>query len=302
MKSTFIPALGKSLSHVGLGCVTFGREIDDLSSFTIMDYALEKGVTLFDTAAAYSNGISEEIVGQWLLKNNGSVDGISIATKILPPFEKENIAFNVEQSLTRLKQKSIDILFLHSWHQSVENIAVLQALNELLLCGKIRAIGVSNFNAEQLKSILMRQLEYNFTPVSFIQNNNNVAISDLDYSLMQLCEKFSVHIITYSPLAAGFLTGKYLNKVQPDVRFEIIPGHKNIYFKEDSWKRLEVLLDLAKTKGHSSVDLALAWALGFSKVTSVLIGCRSRTHLDQALNAISIKADEIFEDLPITVV
>lgn len=299
MKTTFIPALGKGISHVGLGCVTFGREIDDLSSFEIMDYAFDKGVTLFDTAAAYSSGVSEKIVGQWLSKNHGEIENIIIATKILPPFEKANIVLNVEQSLTRLQQESIDILFLHSWHQSVEDVAVLEVLGDLVGCGKIKAIGVSNFNTEQLKSILLKQLKYNLTPISFIQNNNNVAVSDIDYSLLQLCENFSVHIITYSPLAAGFLTGKYLNEVQPDVRFEIIPGHKNIYFKESAWKRLETLLDLAKAKEKSSVELALAWALGFPNITSVLVGCRSIDHLNQALNAVSVNTDEIFRVLPI---
>ncbi|MBN8789902.1 MAG: aldo/keto reductase [Terrimonas sp.] len=301
MKTTFIPALNKSISQIGLGCVTFGREIDDLSSYAIMDYAFDKGVTLFDTAAVYSAGLSEEIVEKWFEKNNGKTDSIALSTKILPPFEKGKLTLSIEQSLTRTKQQTIDILFVHSWYQSIEDAEVLQELNELLLCGKIRAIGVSNFNAKQLQSILDIQLRNNFIPVSFVQNNHNIAISDVDDSLLQLCEKFAINIITYSPLGAGFLTGKYRNAVNPGVRFEIIPGHKDIYFNEEAWRRLDILVGLADAKGKSSIELALAWALGFHKATSVLVGCRSIHHLDQALAALSVDAEEIFKALPMAI-
>jgi aryl-alcohol dehydrogenase-like predicted oxidoreductase len=285
MNKIFIPSLNKYITKAGLGCVTFGREIDLSASFAIMDYALEKGITFFDTAAVYGGGASEEIIGQWLSERGKAVDHITIATKLLPPFQDGTVATAVEQSLSRLRRGSVDILFLHSWHPSVNDISVLIALNDLLIAGKVGALGVSNFNAEQLGALLRQQVNNHLIPVSFIQNNQNFAVSDVNDELRQLCRDFNVHIITYSPLGAGFLTGKYRGAVTPDVRFEIIPGHKDIYFNDHAWQRLDQLLKVSENTGKSPSTLALAWAFHQPQVSSVLIGCRSVHHLNQALAA-----------------
>jgi aryl-alcohol dehydrogenase-like predicted oxidoreductase len=110
-------------------------------------------------------------------------------------------------------------------------------------------------------------------------------VSDVNDELRQLCRDFNVHIITYSPLGAGFLTGKYRGAVTPDVRFEIIPGHKDIYFNDHAWQRLDQLLKVSENTGKSPSTLALAWAFHQPQVSSVLIGCRSVHHLNQALAA-----------------
>lgn len=285
MDKTFIPSLNKYISKAGLGCVTFGREIDLSASFAIMDYALEKGVTFFDTAAVYGGGTSEEIIGQWLGEKGKAAAHITIATKLLAPFQGDTIASSVEQSLSRLRRGSVDILFLHSWHPSVNDISVLIALNDLLLTGKAGALGVSNFNAKQLSALLQQQVNNDLIPVSFIQNNQNFAVSDVNDELRQLCRNFNVHIITYSPLGAGFLTGKYRCAVTPDVRFEIVPGHKDIYFNDHAWQRLDQLMKVAEDVRKPVAALALAWAFHQPQVSAVLVGCRSIRHLDQALAA-----------------
>jgi aryl-alcohol dehydrogenase-like predicted oxidoreductase len=285
MDKTFIPSLRKYIGKIGLGCVTFGREIDLPSSFSIMDYALEKEITFFDTAAVYGGGASEKIIGQWFAERGKAAAHITISTKLLPPFESITIAAAVEQSLMRLHRDRIDILFLHSWHPSVEDNHVLIELNKLLTSGKIGALGASNFNTGQLKALLQQQINNDLTPVAFIQNNQNFAVSDVDDELRELCRDFNVHIITYSPLGAGFLTGKYRHAVSPDARFEIIPGHKDIYFNDHAWKRLDKLLKVAEETGKPVASLALSWAFRQPQVSSVLIGCRSTRHIDQALAA-----------------
>lgn len=287
MNRIFVPALGKHVSQAGLGCVTFGREIDRSASFSIMDHALEQGVTFFDTAAAYGGGASEEIVGQWFAEKGGAAGHIIVASKILPPFDAGTVVAVVEQSLARLRMERIDVLFVHSWHPSIEDDSVLRALNDLVVAGKVRALGVSNFNAAQLGALLRRQVDGGLVPVSFIQNNQNYAVSHVDEALRQVCREFGVHIVTYSPLAAGFLTGKYRGAVGADVRFEIIPGHKDIYFNEASWGRLDRLMEAAERAGEPAAMLALAWAFHQPQVSSVLIGCRTISHLDQALAALA---------------
>src|SRR6218665_1424201 len=132
MKRTFVSSLGKHISQAGLGCVTFGREIDRAASFSIMDYALEQGVTFFDTASAYGGGASETIVGQWFAEKGEAAAHIAIASKLVPPFDASTVAAAVEQSLTRLRMERIDVLFVHSFHPSIEDERVLSALNALV--------------------------------------------------------------------------------------------------------------------------------------------------------------------------
>ncbi|MBN8860658.1 MAG: aldo/keto reductase [Sphingobacteriales bacterium] len=285
MNKTFIPSLHKYISKGGLGCVTFGREIDVPTSFSIMDYALEKEIVFFDTAAVYGGGASEEIIGQWFTQRGKAAAHITIATKLLPPFKSTTITAAVEQSLMRLRRDRIDILFLHSWHSSVEDDHVLAELNKLFISGKIGALGVSNFNVKQLNALLQKQINNNLIQVAFIQNNQNFAVSDVDDELRELCRDFNIHIITYSPLGAGFLTGKYRYAVSPDTRFEIIPGHKDIYFNDHAWERLDKLLRVAEETGKPVASLALSWAFRQPQISSVLIGCRSTRHIDQALAA-----------------
>jgi aryl-alcohol dehydrogenase-like predicted oxidoreductase len=287
MLRTFVPDLGKSVSQAGLGCVTFGREIDRAASFSIMDHALEQGVTFFDTASAYGGGASEEIVGQWFAEKGEAAAHIAVATKLLPPFDGSTLSAAVEQSLARLRMDRIDVLFAHSWHPSIEDDRVIGALNDLVVAGKVRALGVSNFNAAQLGTLLRKQIGGGLAPVSFIQNNQNYAVSDVDDALRQLCRDFNMHIITYSPMAAGFLTGKYRGAVASDVRFEIIPGHKDIYFNDRAWERLDQLMKAAEQAGKSPARVALAWAFHQPQVSSVLIGCRTTSHLDQAFAALA---------------
>lgn len=287
MNRTFVPSLGKYISQAGLGCVTFGREIDRAASFSIMDHALEQGITFFDTASAYGGGASEDIVGQWFAEKGEAAAHIAVATKLVPPFDASRLAAAVEQSLGRLRMDRIDVLFVHSWHSSIEDDRVLRALNDLVVAGKVRALGVSNFNAEQLRTLLHKQIDGGLTPVSFIQNNQNYAVSHVDDALRQLCGDFDVHIVTYSPLGAGFLTGKYRSAVAADVRFEIMPGHKDIYFNDRAWERLDHLMQAAEQAGKPAAALALAWAFRQPQVSSVLIGCRTTRHLDQALAALA---------------
>jgi aryl-alcohol dehydrogenase-like predicted oxidoreductase len=252
-------------SKIGLGCVTFGREINKDDSFALMDYAYAHGIRHFDTAAAYSSGASEQIVGQWLTSRRPS--DITIATKLLPPFT------NIDASLQRLSR--IDILYLHRWDEKIP-VEIFE---------KGIKIGASNFTAAQVKGL----------PFQYIQNNHNLAVSDLTDELKNHCIENNIKIVTYSPLGAGFLTGKHAQGVQPGSRFDIMPGHQQVYFNGHAQQRLKKLQEVSDRTGHSMVHLALAWAL-HQPVTTVLIGGRTPAHLDQALEALSFN-DSVLEEL-----
>jgi Predicted oxidoreductases (related to aryl-alcohol dehydrogenases) len=252
---------------IGLGCVTFGREINEEAAFAIMDYAYSAGIRHFDTAAAYGNGASEKIVGRWLASRRPS--DITIATKLLPPFT------HLSESLERLSR--IDILYLHRWDRNIPPEIFNQGI----------PIGASNFTLEQLENL----------PFQYIQNNHNLAVSELSPELRQHCKKNNITIVTYSPLGAGFLTGKHQQGVQPGSRFDIMPGHQQVYFNEQAQQRLRKLQEVSARTGHSLVHLALAWALHQQDVSTVLIGGRTTAHIDQALQALAFNDEKIFAEL-----
>ena len=270
------------MTEIGLGCVTFGREINKTHSFEMMDYALDHGISFFDTASAYQDGASETIVGEWLASRPSTVDKVIVATKISPPFDSENIKVSVDQSLKRLRVDRIDLLYFHCWHDSVLTQDALFTLDQLVKQGKIHMIGASNFSEDQLRDSIEIQKFNGLACFQYVQNNHNLAVSDLTPEFKELCHNNKIDIVTYSPLGAGFLTGKYNSGTIARSRFDIIPGHQNIYFNEQSFRKLEMLKELSYSSGHSTTHLALVWAFHQPGIKSVLIGGRNISHLEQA--------------------
>ena len=285
---------GKPVNPIGLGCVTFGREIDEAASFALMDHAHARGVTLFDTASAYGAGASERIVGAWLASRQPV--SLVVATKILPPFTPEKISADVDESLRRLGVDVLDLLCLHRWDASL-SAGSLAGLDALLRAGKVRALGASNFNATQLADAIRLQSAAGLAQFSVVQNNHNLAVSDLTPEFRAVCAEHALTVVTYSPLGAGFLTGKHQRGVQPGTRFALVPGHQDVYFHEEARRRLARLESVAARTGHAMTHLALAWALHQPGVASVLVGGRTTAHLDQAWAAQTFDDPEIFAEL-----
>ena len=280
--------LRSRLTPLGLGCVTFGREIDEATSFQMMDHAVEKGIRHFDTAAAYAAGASEKVVGAWFASRRPAPGSIVVATKFLPPYSAASIEEAVRASMERLGSASIDLMYLHRWHDSAAAPETLAAFDRLASDGRVKALGMSNTNAEQLGRMIDAQRALGFAPVSAIQNNNNVAVRDVDEPLRALTHAHNMAVITYSPLGAGFLTGKYRTGVPAGTRFDVIPGHQQVYFHEQGRRRLARLEALADRTGLPQAHLAIAWAMRRPGTATVLIGGRSTAQIDQAFTAQSI--------------
>ena len=277
MTTQFITPTSLPVSQIGLGCVTFGREIDEASSFAMLDHALDRGVWHFDTAAAYGGGASETILGNWLASRKPQ--GITIATKILPPYDR----IDITESLERLGVEQIDLLYLHQWHETA--LQADAALEKL----PVTRFGASNVTVDQLRALGPR--------FSVIQNNHNLAVSDATDALRDYCVAHEIAIVTYSPLGAGFLTGKHRGGVQPGSRFEMIPGHQQVYFHDSAYQRLARLEAVARRSGYSQTHLALAWALHQPGIETVLIGGRTPAHLDQAFAALEFTDEVLLGDL-----
>lgn len=290
----------KKPASLGLGCVTFGREIDQSKSFDLLDYGYASGIRLFDTAAAYSNGKSEEILGNWLLSRGLDRQNIRIDTKILPPFEQGHIRQSVNESLDRLKIDYLDTLYLHRWDETI-TVEVWLELSALVKLGVVRRIGISNINATNLEKIMrIISVVKNAKPLSAIQNNHNLAVSNLSKVLIEMCLKNNIEIVTFSPLGAGFLTGKHQSGIVNNSRFDIMPAHQAIYFNPQSEARLYKLLKVAKKHRKMPEFLALAWAINQPQTSTVLIGGRTTAQLDVAFEAAKFCKDEVFEELEFT--
>lgn len=285
------------INKIGLGCVTFGREIDQTESFKILDKAYECGITFFDTASAYGEGSSETIVGNWITSRRPFPDSLIVATKMLPPFDPESITRSVEMSMKRLKTTTIDLLYLHRWDQTLETPGPLVALDQLICNGQVRMIGASNFTYQPLKDVLNHQQEKKLQIFRYVQNNHNLAVSNIDPEFKDLCELHRIEIITYSPLGAGFLTGKHQQGVKPGSRFDLLPAHQQIYAGSFAQRRLKKLLEVADRIGSTPSHLALAWALHEPGISKVLIGARNIGHLEQAISALAFNDAGIFAEL-----
>lgn len=275
-----------NVSSIGLGCVTFGREIDESTSFKVMDHAFEQQINLWDTAEAYAAGASEEVVGRWL-KSRGHRDNIVLATKVAGSLTKARIISSAEESLKRLQTDRIDLFQLHHWDAKVPLEEVTSALDQLVADGKVRYVGCSNYSADQLKQAVAYQKEAGLASMVSIQPNYNLVYREIEEETIPICQKEQIGILSFSPLGAGFLTGKYRKdgEIPAGTRFDIIPAHQDIYFSDENFRFVERLRATAKASGHSMIQLALAWVISRPGITSVLIGARQIDHIDQAFIA-----------------
>jgi 1-deoxyxylulose-5-phosphate synthase len=276
-----------SVSAIGMGCVTFGRELDPQSSLLIMDYAFEQGITLFDTAEAYAQGASERVVGEWMQSRN-SRGKIVLATKINGTLTRHRIITSAEASLKRLQTDRIDLLQTHVWDESTPLEETLEALTTLVQQGKVRHIGCSNYSAPQLTAALALSDTAGLSRMVSVQPPYNLVQRDIEAEMLPLCTAENIGVISYSPLAAGFLTGKYRKDaaIPSGTRFDVIPGHQDIYFTRHGYQVLAKLDEESRTTGKSHVQLALSWVLSQPGITSVLIGARNTGQIEQALQAL----------------
>lgn len=293
-----------SIPALGLGTVTFGREIDEETSFRMMDCAMENGLTLFDTAEAYGGGnareyrrqnmnvddvrettgemhSSELIVGRWLRERNCR-DQIVLCTKMSPPNPPDNIDRAVRDSIERLGVDCIDLYYLHSWDDDTPIDESLDALSRHVEAGRVRSIGCSNFTGEQLQAMLDSAAEHGYARPEAIQNNYNLACRDPEPDVFRICQENGVSFIAYSPIAAGFLTGKYTpdrDSLPAGSRFAVIPGHCDVFFTDRNFRIVEQLREKSEQTGQTMATLASAWVTSSPNVACTLFGARKIDHL-----------------------
>jgi aryl-alcohol dehydrogenase-like predicted oxidoreductase len=297
---------------LGLGCVTFGREIDEEASYRIMDYALRNGITLFDTAESYGGGearlyrrerlgiddirevtgelhSSEKVIGRWL-KRTGCRNQIILQTKVSSEFTRSGIARCIEASLERLQTDSIDFYLLHRFEGAVPLEETLDPIAGAIHSGKIAAMGCSNFNLEQLRQACEVSRRFGIR-VEMAQPLYNLVAREIENDFLSFCKSERIAVVPYSPLGAGFLSGKYVSgqTFPKGSRFDVKPGHADIYFSEQNFRTVARLGALSQRTGIPMVRLAMGWVLRNPDLTAVLVGARSTAHLDNALEALGLE-------------
>ena len=301
---------GKTVSAIGLGCVTFGREIDEESSLKVLDYARERGMTFLDTAEAYGGGqsrrgrreslgvqderevtgemsSSERIIGDWM-RDRGCRDEMTICTKVSTGASPENIKRAMADSLDRLNTDHVEIYKVHSPDDSVPISETLDALNDEVEAGRTGIIGGSNYSAKQIREAVDASESGGYARFQIMQPPYSIAAPEVEEDILPLCTKEGIAVTPYSPLAAGFLAGKYTpdkSKFPKGTRYDIVPAHADIYFTDRNFRIVERLRAKAEEVGVPMVRLAMAWAMTNPDVTAVLIGARTKGHIDNAIEA-----------------
>ena len=277
-------SLNKKISKVGLGCVTFGREITEDESIKLLEIAVENGINLLNTSYYYSEGISEKIIGKFLKIKKNRKD-ITIVSKIHGDLSKKTIEKCIHESLIRMKTDHID--YYGVTHDPNTNLdEILEVMDRFQIQGKILRVACNNYDISMLKSSKQIQEINNFSKFGLLETVYNVLYRGAEKELIKYCDLENIDVISYSPLGAGFITGKYKNGTESPkkTRFDIKPSHKDIYFKDVFFETMNKLEQLSKETNFSLIDLALSWVLSRVFLSSILIGVRDISHIKKPIN------------------
>jgi len=267
---------GLEVSVVGLGCNNFGRRVDLAGTRAVLDAAFASGVTFLDTADIYGGrGASEELLGQAL---EGRRDQVVLATKFGmdmgdgkgPRGSPDYIREAVEASLRRLRTDVIDLYWYHQPDGVTPIAETLEALDELVRAGTVRAIGSSNFSAEQIEEADAAARERGFARFVAVQNEYSLLVREAEEDVLPACERLGIGFVPYFPLASGLLTGKYR-------RGEAAPSGARLSGRtqvasDEQFDLIDALERFAQERGLSMLQLAVGGLLGRPAVSSVIAG------------------------------
>jgi len=302
MNTRPLGATDLSVSTLCLGTMQFGWTANEQQSLAVLDAFAEAGGSFIDTADVYSSwapgnpgGVSEQIIGRWL-KERGNRNRLVIATKVRgrmwagPDGEglsRAHITRAVEDSLRRLQIETIDLYQCHSPDAKTPIKETLSVFADLIATGKVRYIGASNFTAPQLSEALRVAGEKRLPRFATLQPHHNlVHRAEYEDELASLCEREGLGVIPYSPLAAGFLTGKY-RPGQPTPR-SARAGRVRQYLNAPGFTVLEALDAVAQAHNTTLAAVALAWQATKPAITAPIIGANTPEQLADLLPAANL--------------
>jgi aryl-alcohol dehydrogenase-like predicted oxidoreductase len=280
MKIRSLGRYGPGVSEVGLGCNNFGRRIDLTATRAVVHAALDNGITLFDTADVYGDrGGAESLLGRILGERRRDV---ILATKFGMPMSDEGkfsgasrgyIVTAVEASLRRLQTDWIDLFQLHRPDPRTPIEETLRALDDLVRAGKVRYIGASNLKAWQLVEAEFTARAANLNRFVSHQDEYSLLQRGIEAELLPAARAYGIGLLPYFPLASGLLTGKYKRGAPPPPGTRLAREERlaSRVLNEPNWEKVGRLQSFASARGHSLLDLAVAWLLA-QGAASVIAG------------------------------
>lgn len=292
--------LGKSnlqVSRICLGTNNFGGQLSEEQAAKVIEKAVDVGINFIDTANVYVGGRSEEIIGKTLRDDRnrmviatkagyamgGEPEGINLT--------RNNILTNADDSLGRLQTDHIDLYYLHGFDPKVTLEETLGAMDQLVRDGKVGQVGVSNFTANQLRDA-MRVCEANdFAKPVALQPRYSLISREPEEELFPLCVKLGLGVATFSPLAGGFLTGKYSkgNEPPPGTRAAFSANYWKRYNSDENFAKIEGLSRIAREAGVPLATLAIAWILSKRAVTAPIIGASRPEQVEENCRVLDVR-------------
>ena len=292
---------GLIVSAVALGTMQFGKKmnvgnLDQQATTAMVKFALEQGINFIDTADVYSLGESETLLGNAL---QGIREEIVLATKVRLPMSQNfnrsgstrvNIMRGIESSLKRLQTDYIDLYQVHGWDSNTPLEETLRTLDDLVRQGKVRYLGLSNYFAWQAATALGIQQREHLEKFVTAQMYYSLVGRDLETEWLSFAEYQQMGILVWSPLAGGFLSGKYDRQTRPPSGTRFADAGQFVMFdKEPGFKVIDALRKVADKHGVSPARVAIAWLLSRPMISSVIIAGRKIEHLKDNLEAVNLQ-------------
>ncbi|MGV8907597.1 MAG: aldo/keto reductase, partial [Propionicimonas sp.] len=297
---------GLAVSRLCLGTMTFGNETDLAGAFAQLDTFVEAGGNFIDTADVYSKGVSEEIIGAWLADRPGVRDQLVIATKGRFPMaahpngvglSRRHLSDALNASLSRLGVDSIDLYQLHSWDPLTPVEEYLRFVDDAVSAGKVQYFGLSNFTGWQLGAVVERARAHGWTAPVSLQPQYNLLTRYIELEITDACSEYGLGLIPWSPLAGGWLSGKYSRDQRPTgtTRLGENPSRGMEDYdrrnSETTWAVLDVVAEVADASGLSMAQVALAWLADRPQVTAPILGNRTSEQLSGSLAIADVHLD-----------
>ena len=297
---------GLKVSEICMGTMTFGSGTDEDEARRMVDRAIEVGINFFDTANSYGGGESEVSLGKAL---EGKRDQAVVATKFFNPMgpgpndsgmSRVHIMQAVEASLRRLRMDYLDLYYIHHVDDETPLEEMLRALDDLVRQGKVRYTACSNYQAWRLMKALWISDVERLASFDCYQPLYNLVVRDIEQELIPICQNEGLGVVVWSPLAGGFLSGKYKpgERVLAGTRSADDWAYPQQYFAGNADATLQVLTEVAGDLGRSPAQVAFRWCLEQPGITAAIVGARTVAHLDDNLQAADFRLEgEVLERL-----
>lgn len=308
MQYTNLGKTGMKVSRLCLGMMSYGSKkwrdwvLTEEEAKPFVKRALDAGINFFDTADVYSLGESEKITGN-LFKHFGvKRENVVVATKVNGQMSddvndkglsRKHIMGSIDKSLQRLQMDYVDLYQIHRWDYETPIKETMEALNDVVRAGKARYIGASSMFAWQFAKAQHIAESQGWTKFVSMQNHYNLIYREEEREMIPLCVDQGVGLIPWSPLARGFLAGNRRKEGWGDTtRSKSDTYGQTMYYREEDFRVADRAVEIAKERGVTGSQIALAWVLNKPHISSPIIGATKMEHLDQAIAALDIKLTE----------